>query len=571
MVTNASLFMVSNRGRPGLRWLLCAALAVPLFLCAHPPATAQPLREGLGKASDLPPWQIRKWQEVYRPDLTYFAWYSSPLGDINDDGYDDFAISSRTDTTYIFLGGEVFSHDPAFKVRGGSAGVASADFNGDGKLDIVTSINNLWNEPGENPPEERGAIRIFLWKPGPLPYTWEPDRLIEGEPGECLGTEYFGGPFYSSVQILDYNGDGRPDMATIAYDERDSVDYKGVLLLGKENLVFGRAGEMRLVPRKINEHYANDVHTGDINGDGCDDILLYASNRGQPYWDVFLGNTRGEVSTPDRVLHSTTGWSPQRSTSAIMDIDGDGYDDILDAGAPSIHRQFGDALLFHGRAILPDIILPDDSIPNDNAWEYGYLSPQIACPVGDMNGDGRADLLLAWNLALVPGATGYYFYPGGDKFKTALGFFGTDPVQHNIYMGAFPVGDVNGDGYDDVLTRGYGYKHAESNRFQLYLGARQLSTAVEARPAFGVSDFELAPNPLPVANGLLRLRATNLAPGTVHLQLHDILGKLLLEKDLLSEDGTIGTTITLPPLAAGSYHVTLRQAKALLRKTLVVQ
>jgi hypothetical protein len=297
---------------------------------------------------------------------------------------------------------------------------------------------------------------------------------------------------------------------------------------------------------------------------------LYDWNHAKPYWNLFLGNHSGLVSEPDRVLRSTTGWSPQQSTAAIMDIDGDGYDDILDAGHNSIHRQFGDALLFHGRPILPEVILPDDSIPNYNPWKWGDLSPQIACPVGDMNGDGLRDLVMGWNMALGLGATGYYFYPGGDTFKTALGFFGTDPVQHYIVMGAFPVGDVNGDGYEDVLTKGQGRGHGQANRFQLYLGAPQLSTTVEQASAGRAMDFELAPNPLPATAGVLQFRATGLMPGSVQIQLHDPLGKLHLESEMVSDGGSLNTTVTLPALAAGSYHVTLRQAKVLARKTLVV-
>ncbi len=139
MVKSVFLFTARTRGWPrAMRKLLVAVMLLLLASLAPSGLMAQPLREGLGKTADLPPWHVKKWQEVYRPDLTYFAWFSCPLGDINDDGYDDFAISSRTDTTYIFLGGAEFSHDPAFRVLGGGSGVASADFNSGGFDDIST-------------------------------------------------------------------------------------------------------------------------------------------------------------------------------------------------------------------------------------------------------------------------------------------------------------------------------------------------------------------------------------------------------------------------------------------------
>ncbi|MBE0643954.1 MAG: VCBS repeat-containing protein, partial [Bacteroidetes bacterium] len=166
-------------GRRAAVWLVRFVLLLLLI-----PAAARAQQE-FAKTANNPGWHVQLWDNVIRTDIWYFGWYSAPLGDINGDGYDDLAVSSRADTTFIFLGGDPFNHQEAYIVRGGSAGIASADFNRDGRMDLVTAIENA--PPGEYPPEFRGALRIYLQKEGPQPFTWELDLLIQGDTMDQVG------------------------------------------------------------------------------------------------------------------------------------------------------------------------------------------------------------------------------------------------------------------------------------------------------------------------------------------------------------------------------------------------
>ncbi|MBE0645633.1 MAG: T9SS type A sorting domain-containing protein [Bacteroidetes bacterium] len=541
----------------------------PVILLLLLPAAVH-AQEAFAKPTVLPAWHVQLWEKVVHPEFGYFGWYSTPLGDINGDGYDDFAVSALTDTTFIFLGGDPFDHTPTYIVRGGSSGIASGDFNRDGRMDLVTAIDNR-GSPGEYPPERRGAIRIYLQKDSIVPFTWEPDLLIEGEVNELVGKTI--NQIRGSLCVLDYNGDGWLDIVTKAVDVRDSVRWKCVLYLGGPAMDTQYDAEFRVgIPQWINHTYVEDVLTSDINGDGCDDVMIQGMSPGPiNYWDLFLGNPWAIAREPQRVLRSDIGWSPQGFIANVMDIDGDGYADIFDAGPESLHRPLGDALLFHGRTDLPLIIRPDDSIPNLNPDSLYDLSPQIACPVGDMNGDGSPDLVMAWNPALCPGCSPYYFYPGGPEFRVPLGYFGTDPNQDFVVAGVFPAGDVNGDGYDDILTMGKGYKYGIlTNRFQIWLGAPQLKTGVpeDDRPAsFALS---LSPNPIAREVGTLNVRATGLGPGRCTLEVTDMLGRTRRRMDLEPTQSTLSHTLHLTGLSAGTYLVTLRQGIRSVERKLIM-
>ena len=548
------LFTACTRGRPQALLFGAVGCLLLLLLQVAPPALAQPYRDGLSKTADLPQWRIRQWQVVYKPNLFSFGWFPAALGDINDDGFDDFAISSGTDTTYIFLGGTEFSHEPAYLIRGGSAGVATADLNGDGLLDIVTAVG-YFDTDGEKPYQDRGAIRIYLRKEGDVKFTWEEDTLIAGEPGENLG---WGVEIWrSSVATLDYNGDGHPDLLTRAYDLRDTVTYKLVLFLGGNGFTLTRGPEFLTNPTPPwrSTEFVVDFYVGDINGDARGDVFVYDRRPGNKVrWHVYLGNAEGRVDSADYVLIADQDWAPQRASSNIMDIDGDGYDDVIDAGHESIHRQFGDALLFRGKVTLPSHWMPDD--PNLNPHDMGEISPQWAGPVGDMDGDGRADLVMAWNDYW--GGQAYFFYPGGSSFRSPTGYFGTLIDVSHVVVGTFNVGDVNGDGYEDLLTRGGGSGHDFNNRFEIWLGSGRLKTGVALPDNPQPMGIEVSPHPLS-AGGHMQLTLRGLHPGPASIEMHDLLGREVLVENIDDASDRMTLSINLPKLPAGSYLLTLTQ------------
>jgi hypothetical protein len=230
-----------------------------------------------------------------------------------------------------------------------------------------------------------------------------------------------------------------------------------------------------------------------------------------------------------------------------------------------MRRDHGDVLVFLGSAELPEVILPNDSIPNYDPLLDRY--PWVASPVGDMNGDGTEDLLLPWAIDFFPGAAGYYFYPCGADFKTPTGYTGTvrdDAVE----AGAYPAGDVNGDGYDDFLTLGQAARTArETNRFQIHLGARQLSTHAAPTPVAGTLALTLSPNPVSSTASNLHIRISGTSAAPTHLTLRNLLGVVIESTVIGSSQSAVSWNVAALP--AGIYIVTARHGDIIVQEKLV--
>jgi hypothetical protein len=325
--------------------------------------------------------------------------------------------------------------------------------------------------------------------------------------------------------------------------------------------------------------YVHDMRVGDINGDGCDDILirgrLSRAHGSYYYWDLFLGNPEWRHETPDRVLlGNESGWTPETGM-VMMDVDDDGYCDIIDSrlSTPFDYAWYGNVLVFRGGPELPDVILPNDSIPNLNPFEYGDRSVKYGLRVGDMNGDGTPDLILDWSGGIV---ANFMHYPGGRDFRSPMGYFGTNPTLNYVGNWLEPVGDVNGDGYEDVLQPGQSFNIGGGGldracRFYLWSGAPQLRpkpSAVEGTLPSGTR-LELAPNPL-APDTPLHIDAGGFRPGAVTLVVTDLLGRTRYSTELESTDGTIRRSLGKLGLSPGMYLVSMQQGKLLLTRNCVV-
>lgn len=550
----------NTRGAPVTRSItfLLHMIVLVSLLVSH--SSAQDQDDGtFGKRSDLPPWFIKPFGVVERKDHPGFAQFCAALGDINGDGYDDIVVSSSADSTFLFLGGDTLDPQEYGFVLGGSAGVAALDLNGDGRKDLVTAVEYI------NTPQETGVVRIHFQLDRAPYFSSAPDLVITGLPGARLGNN---GPNRNGLHGLDYNGDGIMDLTMINTTRQDSVVGTVHLYLGGPLMDTVVDREFRPTRTSKYSSFGNDRLSGDFDGDGFDDLMIggrvYDWERGQMtlYYDLFLGNVDAEVTRVHRFFDLFDGWCPDHAFSGVMDINTDGYADIIDK---ETHRIPGDALVFLGSDPLPEPIVPNDSIPNRDPGLFGDIAPMGIYPVGDMNGDGTRDLIIAWAVYLVDGPL-YLMYPSGPRgFREPMGYRGIIPSDWFLSLGAFDAGDMNGDGCDDMVLLGKaaGYSEGKANRFAVFLGARQMQTSIDEPEnivprTIGIQVF---PNPARAHQSQLAIRLVDLDAGEIALSLHDALGRRLVHQTVTTVMSHMSIAMPIPPLAAGMYHIRVLQGQ----------
>ncbi len=231
---------------------------------------------------------------------------------------------------------------------------------------------------------------------------------------------------------------------------------------------------------------------GDLNGDGFGDVLVGApgdsvtvSREGDvSIYFGFRGNATSNVNFGP-VLHSKqTGSRFGAAVDFAGDVDGDGYDDVL-VGAPGDGHAFpgaGRVYLFHGRASGVDSVAAwtvDGTAPGDS---LGFS----LCGAGDLNRDGYADIAVG-----TPDANGgagevriYYGGPAGPSITPAQvisGLAAGDSLGYRVAA----AGDVNGDGYDDLLIGAPGHQLSIGEALVLYGGPSAPGSTQVILPSFG--------------------------------------------------------------------------------------
>jgi hypothetical protein len=372
---------------------------------------------------------------------------SIAVADANGDGKPDL-ISSQT-FTQVFLG----NGDGTFTLKSSAFGALPsptspsllvADFNGDGKADLA--VNNT-----------------LLFGNG--------DGTFQGNPALALADS---GVFGSTAQggenpllpgaVGDFNGDASLDIAVTS-----SVTNNLYILLNQGNGGFVLAHSYPL------GFTAQSTTTADVNKDGKLDLLLTVTdpNTGALRLDVMLGNGDGTFAAPTTVLASIPSVLNQRG---IADFNGDHVPDLAFSAPQGLEvflgkgdGTFGSPIVylssspsgvytadFNGDGIVDVLMGTSVFLGKGDGTFQTAIALTAGCAlqaVGDVNGDGKADLVGAAPHQTPSGVQSYELdvcLSNGDGTFTALPSVG----GFDKFVGFSLIADLNGDGKPDLVELG---------------------------------------------------------------------------------------------------------------------
>src|SRR6266850_3349342 len=278
-------------------------------------------------------------------------------------------------------------------------------------------------------------------------------RILIDPAGEHTGDE-FG---HSVAWVGDVNGDGYDDLLVGAFR------YPEIASLGQAYLYFGGpaidsvADLVIPAPAGGTGWFGVSVASaGDFNGDGRPDFIIGAQQSGYEGKAFIYYGGPSLDATPDITLTGESTGSLTAfgaSVASVGDVNGDRFDDVI-VGAPWYPdggNKFGRAYVFFGGAV-------PDAVPDRVFTGVGFYDQlgSVVGSAGDMNGDGHPDVSASApnNDAAGLNAGAIYVWFGGPGFDTTpdLTVLGTGAYQN--LMNAANAGDVNADGYSDLIGAG---------------------------------------------------------------------------------------------------------------------
>jgi Dockerin type I domain/RTX calcium-binding nonapeptide repeat (4 copies)/FG-GAP repeat len=247
-------------------------------------------------------------------------------------------------------------------------------------------------------------------------------------------------------------------------------------------------------------------NTGDVNGDGFDDLLIGAraggekGNPGPARGESYLVFGKADWTTSptiDLANHGTNAVTfigahalgeSGSSVSGAGDINGDGFNDLV-IHSPRIDRPTSESYVIFGKANW-------DSTPTINlanlgtsgvtlvGGNSGYDTSRTVSNAGDVNGDGFGDLIVGAVVVRTPGNPGsisggsILIFGKSDWSSTPtvdldnLGAEGTKilgaTVGNSEGAAVSSAGDFNGDGFDDLVIGAWGANNQNGESYIVF-------------------------------------------------------------------------------------------------------
>lgn len=314
-------------------------------------------------------------------------------------------------------------------------GLAQGDFNGDGILDVATSIVFQYR-PFSGPDAFERRIAITLGHgdgtfaapnhfaiPGPVVYT-----------SDNLGA--------ISLQAKDYDRDGMIDLLVSETKGKRLLFYKG-----------NGDGTFRDARQQATGTDIAGYRVADLNGNGILDLIAIRADGAA--FGVLLGNGDGTFQ-PYTEFTTHTGYTVNHNF-ALGDLNGDGFVDFVSGNHPAqmlnVYLGNGDGTLTHGVDLFSRGVFSTN--PSSGDWA-------MALVIGDFTGNGHADIAYT---TYASGGSGKGYGGGialyeGDGSGTSFHWSTAVDVAMsmapmNIQGEAQPY-DINGDGHLDLVFTGPG-------------------------------------------------------------------------------------------------------------------
>jgi len=289
------------------------------------------------------------------------------------------------------------------------SGIATGDFNGDGKLDWVIANagdNSLCLYLGNGDGTARLPVIIPLLGQSPL-----------------------------SVAAGDLNGDHKLDLVVAEADSKTVG-----ILYGNGDGTFQPEVQIVMPVQTLG------VALADTNNDGYLDLLVGTLSDGvavNSFFGVLLNDGKGNFAAPVYAPNPTPGSLVSGNTFTFADTNADGKLDVLVSGA----NPSGTTLqLFFGNGNGTFVAGPQIWASNNAPL---FQSDVGMAAFADLNGDGCPDITVAMSIGLV-----------NVLFNDCKGNFPQSP-SHTYGVGdgayALAVADVNGDGFPDLITGGLSF------------------------------------------------------------------------------------------------------------------
>ncbi len=477
------------------------------------------------------------------------------FSDIDSDGYEDLLISGQNEnggletTLYKNERGEFVGlyGTPFFGVEDGS--IAFSDIDNDGYEDLlITGYNNH---------ASRNTSKIY--------------KNVGGLFEEIVNTP-FDAVRQSSSVFFDINNDGYEDLLissatesaekmtklyknntgtfkevldapfgdiltrVVAFSDVDKNGYEDLFISG-----FSKTGMIAKLYKNENGKFSNTIEAqidaivggdaafSDVDNDGYVDLFILGFNKSNERIAKLYRNEEGTFKEVPNTPFDTL----SEGTTTFIDIDNDGFEELLITGLSSIRSQGLTTKLYKNTSGTFTELL---NTPFDGV----YSSSVVA---SDIDNNGYKDLLISGSSKY--GKISKLYLNESGTFTELLG----TPFE-GVSLCSVAITDINNDGYKDLYITGR--TNSKDVTAKLYKNLGPISSVKFDEKEFGY-DFELYPNPTKSDKFKINFKSEFI--GQLDIEVLDINGKVMLKINETIQLGQESVSVSTGFLTNGFYLV----------------